>query len=67
MDQRLEGMTSLALACRYCGAEVQADALRCHFCGTSYPTSELRAYILSPSAFAFVTLLVALLVTLWFW
>ena len=55
------------LTCRYCAATVQAGARRCHFCGASYPTSELRAYILSPSAFAFVTLLVALLVTLWFW
>jgi hypothetical protein len=44
------------LTSRYCAATVQADALRCHFCGASHPTSELRAYILSPSAFAHLSL-----------
>jgi hypothetical protein len=48
-------------------ATVQPDAMRCDRCGVSHPTSELRAAILSPSAFAFFAIVLALLATFWFW
>jgi len=50
------------LICGHCGADVKST-LHCSTCGVSHPTSELRAVILSPSAFAFYTLILALLVT----
>ena len=53
--------------CRHCAADVQAGAMHCPKCGVFSPTSELAAAMLSPSACAVYTVVLALLVVFWFW
>jgi ribosomal protein L40E len=55
-----------SLICRRCAVRLKSHTTRCPHCGVLSPTSKLGAALLTPSAFAFGTL-VALLAAIWFW
>jgi hypothetical protein len=60
------GIALARLICTRCRADTKS-VLRCRACGALCPTTKLGPAMLSPSAFAFYILVLAVVAVFWFW